>query len=158
LGTTSACAIKLSLSELLKLMTSIFNDVSIARYPSRAVICNRLSAGSKSRDRTREILLPLTHQGALYWSHYKHDFLLYRQSKTSTDKCEFSLLSIGKKAKALFYGILPDFRKKADFWDGHRRHPFAFLVAATCGLTLRRRIKSHLLFAGIIRSSPFSPR
>jgi len=25
-------------------------------------------------------------------------------------------------------------------------------------LTLRRRIKSHLLFAGIIRSSPFSPR
>ena len=24
-------------------------------------------------------------------------------------------------------------------------------------LTLRRRIKSHLLFAGIIRSSPFSP-
>jgi len=29
-----------------------------------------------------------------------------------------------------------------------------FLMA----LTLRRRIKSHLLFAGIIRSSPFSPR
>ena len=27
-----------------------------------------------------------------------------------------------------------------------------------CLLTLRRRIKSHLLFAGIIRSSPFSPR
>jgi len=25
-------------------------------------------------------------------------------------------------------------------------------------LTLRRRIKSHLLFAGIISSSPFSPR
>ena len=25
-------------------------------------------------------------------------------------------------------------------------------------LTLRRRIKSHLLFAGVIRSSPFSPR
>ena len=25
-------------------------------------------------------------------------------------------------------------------------------------LTLRRRIKSHLLFAGIVRSSPFSPR
>jgi len=25
-------------------------------------------------------------------------------------------------------------------------------------LTLRRRIKSHLLFAGIIRSSPFSQR
>jgi len=25
-------------------------------------------------------------------------------------------------------------------------------------LTLRRRIKSHLLFAGIIRRSPFSPR
>jgi len=28
----------------------------------------------------------------------------------------------------------------------------------SCSLTLRRRIKSHLLFAGIIRSSPFSLR
>jgi len=25
-------------------------------------------------------------------------------------------------------------------------------------LTFKRRIKSHLLFAGIIRSSPYSPR
>jgi len=30
--------------------------------------------------------------------------------------------------------------------------------SSVIGLTLRRRIKSHLLFAGIIRSSPFSPR
>jgi len=33
-----------------------------------------------------------------------------------------------------------------------------FLCMCTISLTLRRRIKSHLLFAGIIRSSPFSPR
>ena len=33
-------------------------------------------------------------------------------------------------------------------------------ISSPCAvvLTLRRRIKSHLLFAGIIRSSPFSPR
>jgi len=31
-------------------------------------------------------------------------------------------------------------------------------VTSRWSLTLRRRIKSHLLFAGIIRSSPFSPR
>ena len=31
-------------------------------------------------------------------------------------------------------------------------------LAVNLHLTLRRRIKSHLLFAGIIRSSPFSPR
>jgi hypothetical protein len=132
LGTTTACAIELSLSELLKRMASIFNDVSISYYPPRAAICNRLSAGSKLRDGIREILL-LTHQGTLYWSHYKHDFLLDGHSKTSADKCEFIFLSIRKKAKALFYGILPDFRKNANFWDGHRRHPFALLVTATCG-------------------------
>jgi len=34
---------------------------------------------------------------------------------------------------------------------------FPFLIVYLV-LTLRRRIKSHLLFAGIIRSSPFSPR
>ena len=103
LGTTTACAIKFSLSELLKLKASIINDVSISCYPSRAVICNRLSAGSKSRDGIRGIL-PLTHKGTLYWFHYKHDFLLDRQtdSKPTTDKCEFSRLSIRKKAKALF--------------------------------------------------------
>jgi hypothetical protein len=28
----------------------------------------------------------------------------------------------------------------------------------TSGLTFKRRIKSHLQFAGIIRSSPYSPR
>jgi len=33
-----------------------------------------------------------------------------------------------------------------------------FVYNKTHWLTLRRRIKSHLLFAGIIRSSPFSPR
>ena len=33
-----------------------------------------------------------------------------------------------------------------------------FPVHTPLFLTLRRRIKSHLLFAGIIRSSPFSPR
>jgi len=32
------------------------------------------------------------------------------------------------------------------------------LLGGIITLTLRRRIKSHLLFAGIIRSSPFSPR
>ena len=42
--------------------------------------------------------------------------------------------------------------------------PFTFKVNSYCvktarrSLTLRRRIKSHLLFAGIIRSSPFSLR
>ena len=43
--------------------------------------------------------------------------------------------------------------------------PLPSPIRATClahlfllYLTLRRRIKSHLLFAGIIRSSPFSPR
>jgi len=36
-------------------------------------------------------------------------------------------------------------------------HTRSLSAIATC-LTLRRRIKSHLLFAGIIRSSPFSPR
>jgi hypothetical protein len=96
-------------------MASIFNDVSISCCPSRAVICNRLSEGNKSRDEIREIL-PLTLQGTLYWSHYKHEFLFDRQSKTSTDKCGFSLLSIRKKAKAPFNGIVPDFRKNADFW------------------------------------------
>jgi hypothetical protein len=89
-------------------MASIFNDVSISCYPSLVVICNTVSAGSKSRDGIREIL-PLTHQEVLYWSHYKHDFLLDRESKTSTDKCEFSLLGIRNKAKALFCGILPIF-------------------------------------------------
>jgi len=38
-------------------------------------------------------------------------------------------------------------------------HPVSVCgVIALEALTLRRRIKSHLLFAGIIRSSPFSPR
>jgi len=36
--------------------------------------------------------------------------------------------------------------------------PFLVFMDTTELLTLRRRIKSHLLFAGIIRSSPFSLR
>ena len=41
--------------------------------------------------------------------------------------------------------------KKRGFWRDTGL--FTYIL-----LTLRRRIKSHLLFAGIIRSSPFSPR
>jgi len=42
---------------------------------------------------------------------------------------------------------------------GFRMNVEVEVFSAVVGLlTLRRRIKSHLLFAGIIRSSPFSPR
>ena len=40
----------------------------------------------------------------------------------------------------------------SSYWSSEK----ALLLAAL--LSLRRRIKSHLLFTGIIRSSPFSPR
>jgi len=40
----------------------------------------------------------------------------------------------------------------------YQTHNSDFSLMENRQLTLRRRIKSHLLFAGIIRSSPFSPR
>ena len=35
---------------------------------------------------------------------------------------------------------------------------WAFALVAALNITYKRRIKSHLPFAGIIRSSPYSPR
>jgi hypothetical protein len=67
-----------------------------------------------------------------------------------------AFLSTKKKAKALFYGILPDFRKNADFWDGHRRHPFALLVTATCGLRRFWRI-CMMVVTGEKRSNERKP-
>jgi len=61
--------------------------------------------------------------------------------------CNFVCNYIGL---ALHLNIQSEIKLFCIRWDG-------YVIKTTC-LTLRRRIKSHLLFAGIIRSSPFSPR
>ena len=60
-------------------------------------------------------------------------------------------------AARLSVGVLPTLVHKLEYME--RKEPLCLIVVSNyLLLTLRRRIKSHLLFAGIIRSSPFSPR
>ena len=74
---------------------------------------------------------------------------LRRAKRRWEDNIKMDLLEVGCEGMDWI-----DLARDRDSWRAFVRAVMNLRVP----LTLRRRIKSHLLFAGIIRSSPFSLR